>query len=313
MIRPALLVPALLLLAILSLAGGRDWLTPLQIWHGLINPHDFIIRIWRLPHMLAAAGAGLALGLAGALMQGVNRNTLATPDVIGVTQGAGLGYALALVWNKPLLAGAAIGAALAIGLVMMLARGRGPLAFVLFGIGIGVTAAAATSMVLLAVDPKTAAAAMVWFSGSLARVDMGPAVLLCAIALAACAFVALSHRSLSLLWLGDELMTSLGTNPARTRRRAIVLVTMLSAASTLVVGPVAFLAFVSAPLARAVTGVERPALFPAALMGANLFVAADLLSRVIASVALFPAGLLMNVIGAPYLIFFLLRERRLAQ
>lgn len=307
------LAVVLLLLSFVSLAGGREWLSPLAIWQGLTDPDDFIIRMWRLPHLLASVGAGIALGLAGALMQGTTRNLLATPDVIGVTQGAGLGYVLALLYGAPVLAGATAGAALAILAVMLLSRGRGALAFVLFGIGVGVTAAAATGMALLAVDEKRAASALAWFAGSLARVDMGPALLLCALALAGCALVALNYRSLSLIWLGDEIMTSLGADPVRSRRLALVLVTGLCAASTLVVGPVAFLAFVSAPLARAVTGAERPALFPAALMGAILFAGADVLSRLAAPVALFPAGLLMNLIGAPYLLYFLWRERRLAR
>jgi iron complex transport system permease protein len=91
------------------------------------------------------------------------------------------------------------------------------------------------------------------------------------------------------------------------------LVTALTAASTLAVGPIGYVAFVAAPLARAISGAEAPAVWPAALTGACLLVAADLMARLITPFAVFPTGLVMGVIGAPYLIFFLWRDRQEAR
>ncbi len=301
---------ALVALALVALAGGRNWIGPGAIWSGLRDPDDFVIRTLRLPRVLIAVGVGAALGLAGALMQGLTRNPLATPDVIGLVQGAGLGYALALATGAALLPGAAGGAAAAMLAVALLSRGQGALAVVLYGIGVGATAMAATTVLLVRAPDAAAAQAMIWLSGSLARADLATATALWSVLGAALAAVALAAHRLSTLWLGDEVMAALGIDPRRMRWLVLALVTALTAAGTLAAGPIGFLAFTAAPLARAVTGAEPPSLLPAALMGACLLTAADLAARLIAPVAVFPTGLVVSLIGAPYLVFFLWRDRR---
>jgi iron complex transport system permease protein len=301
---------ALLGLAYVALAGGREWLSPGQVWAGLWNGDDFLVHALRLPRVLLAVGAGMALGLAGALMQGLTRNTLATPDVIGLVQGASLGHVLLLVAGGPPLWGAVTGAALALALVSLLARGQGALAFVLYGIGVGATAAAATTVVLQRAPDAQVAQAMLWLSGSLSRADLATAAMLwAALGLGLLAVIGFG-RALSTLWLGDELMMALGVSPARLNLLVLVLVAALTGAAVLAVGPLGFLAFTAAPLARALTGAEPPTLLPAALMGACLLVLADLGARLLAPWVSLPTGLLMALIGAPYLIFFLMQDRR---
>ncbi|MEM5521042.1 iron ABC transporter permease [Sulfitobacter sp. AS59] len=304
------LLLALAWLVFLALSGGRDWLSPAEVWRGLWDADDFIIQVLRLPRTALAVAAGLALGLAGALMQGLTRNPLATPDVIGLVQGASLGHIVALGLGASVFLGETVGTALALFAVITLARQQGPIAFVLYGIGVGATASAATTVILLRAPDATISQMMLWLSGSLARADLATASMLLGGVGCAMFVVLWRARDLRTLWLGDDVMTGLGVNLTLLRFTVLGLVTLLTAAATLAVGPIGFLAFTAAPLARAVTGAEPPALFPAALMGACLLTAADLAARLIAPLVTLPTGLIMTLIGAPYLIFFLWSEKR---
>ncbi|AJE48701.1 FecCD family ABC transporter permease [Celeribacter indicus] len=309
--RPVLtLLLALLVVSVVALAGGRDWLSPAELWRGLWSGEDFVIHVLRGPRVLLAIGAGASLGLAGALMQGLTRNPLATPDVIGLVQGAGLGHMLALSAGLPLLTGEMLGAICALAVVSVLARGQGPVAFVLYGIGTGATAAAATTVLLLRAPEAQAGQMMLWLSGSLARADPGTAGPLFAVLSGAVIVTVWQAHRLNTLWLGDDVMRGLGVGLGGVRLMSLAVVALLTAGATLAVGPVGFLAFTAAPLARAVTGAQPPALLPAALMGACLLTTADLAARLIAPLVTLPTGLVMTLIGAPYLIWFLAREKR---
>lgn len=306
------MILALLLITVsyAGLAGGQAWVSVGDIWIGLTDPSDFLIRVIRLPRLLTAMGAGMALGLAGALMQALTRNPLATPDVIGLVQAAGLGHVAALIVGVAPLFGAFGGVVVAIAILALLARDQGPLAVVLYGIGIGATCAAATAVLLLRATDAQAASALIWLSGGLARSDASTALALWWVVLPALVVVlAFAHR-LSTLWLGDEMIQSLGGQLSQVRGLVLALVAVLTAAATLAVGPIGFLAFAAAPLAMAVTRTEPPALFPAALMGGCLLVFADLVARSLASVVSLPTGLVMSVLAAPYLIFYLWQEKR---
>lgn len=301
---------ALVCLVFLALSGGRDWLSPTEVWRGLWDTDDFVIQVLRLPRTALAVAAGLALGLAGALMQGLTRNPLATPDVIGLVQGASLGHIVALGLGASVFLGETVGAAVALFAVITLARSQGPIAFVLYGIGVGATASAATTVILLRAPDATISQMMLWLSGSLARADLATTGMLLGGVGCAMFVVLWRARELRTLWLGDDVMTGLGVNLTVLRFTVLGLVTLLTAGATLAVGPIGFLAFTAAPLARAITGAEPPALFPAALMGACLLTAADLVARLIAPLVTLPTGLIMTLIGAPYLIFFLWSEKR---
>jgi iron complex transport system permease protein len=306
---PMLLI-TLTILIFAALSGGRDWFSPVEVWHGLLSSDDFVIHTLRLPRTLIAVGAGMALGLAGALMQGLTRNPLATPDVIGLVQAAGLGHMLALSFHLPPFVGEATGALTALIAVSLFARGQGAVAFVLYGIGIGATASAATTVLLLRAPDAQVSAMMLWLSGSLARSDLAAVGWI--FAGLAVVFLCVGWRAhmFGTLWLGDTVMAGLGIDLRHMRWLVLGLVAALTAAATLAVGPIGFLAFTAAPLARALTGAEPPALMPAALMGACLLTGADLAARLLAPVVVLPTGLVMTLIGAPYLIYFLWRDRK---
>lgn len=306
----SVLLIALTILVFAALSGGRDWLSPIEVWRGLWSSDDFVIHTLRLPRTLIAVGAGMALGLAGALMQGLTRNALATPDVVGLVQTAGLGHILALSFHLPPFVGEATGALIALIAVSVFSRGQGAVAFVLYGIGIGATASAATTVLLLRAPDAQVSAMMLWLSGSLARSDL--VTVGWVFAGLAVAFLCLGWRAhmLGTLWLGDTVMAGLGVDLRHMRWLVLGLVAALTAAATLAVGPIGFLAFTAAPLARALTGAAPPGLMPAALMGACLLTGADLAARLLAPFVVLPTGLVMTLIGAPYLVYFLWRDRK---
>lgn len=296
-----ILAAALALIAYAALAGGREWLGPQALFAALTDG-DFVVQGLRLPRLLLALGAGCALGLAGALLQGLTRNILATPDILGIVQMAGLGHLIALAAGASLLAGEIAGAGLALGVLAWLGRGAETGTQILYGIGLAATASAAGTVVLLRLPDAAAAQAMLWLSGSLARAELTTALPLFATLGLALGILATQARALPLLWLGDEVMAGLGTDLRRLRWVLLALIAALTAAATLAVGPIGFLAFTAAPLAQAITGAPRPALLPAMLMGGALLALADLAARMLAGVVNLPTGLVMTMIGASYLV-----------
>lgn len=304
----ALLSVVLLVLACTALMAGQSFVPPAQVLRGIWGGGDFVISTLRGPRVCLAIAAGASLGMAGALMQAVTRNPLATPDVIGLVQSAGLGHIIALLMGSSVFAGELFGIVCALTMVSYLARHQGPVAFVLYGIAIGATATAVTTVSILRAPDAVQNQMILWLSGSLARAQIAQAELVLGVFSGLLIMVIWQAHRLSTLWLGDEVMQSLGINLSRMRLFVLGLVCVLTASATLAVGPISFLAFCAAPLARAITGAAKPALFPAALMGACLLTAADLVARLLAPIVTLPTGLMMTMLGAPYLIWFLAQQ-----
>jgi len=306
-----LLLPALLLvLAIVSLFSGATGLGELA------QNRDFVLWDYRLPRILIAVLAGAGLGLAGALIQGVIRNPLAAPDIIGITQGAGLAAtAMLVIWPDLsfgwLIPGAAVGGLLASLLVWKLAwRHRGePARLALIGIAMGAWLAALTDWLLVS-HPLEINAALVWLTGSLwgrgwEHVWLLLPVLLLLIPLA----LQLAYR-LDLLALGDEAAEGLGAGVLRTRQLTLLVAVLLSAVSVAVCGTLSFVGLVAPHLARLLVGADHRRLLPvAAGLGALLVLVADTLARTLAPPLELPAGVLTALIGAPYFLFLLTRYK----
>lgn len=306
-----LLLPALLLvLATVSLFSGATGLGELA------QNRDFVLWDYRLPRILIAVLAGAGLGLAGALIQGVIRNPLAAPDIIGITQGAGLAAtAMLVIWPDLsfgwLIPGAAAGGLLASLLVWKLAwRHRGePARLALIGIAMGAWLAALTDWLLVS-HPLEINAALVWLTGSLwgrgwEHVWLLLPVLLLLIPLA----LQLAYR-LDLLALGDEAAEGLGAGVLRTRQLTLLVAVLLSAVSVAVCGTLSFVGLVAPHLARLLVGADHRRLLPvAAGLGALLVLVADTLARTLAPPLELPAGVLTALIGAPYFLFLLTRYK----
>lgn len=277
---------------------------------------SFAVGSLRLPRALTGALAGVAFGIAGSTFQTLLRNPLASPDVIGITSGASAAAVVALVvlhlsngltTALALVVGVATAAAIALA-----ARGGDASGgrLILIGIGVGAMLDAVVAYVIQRAAEWDVAVAMRWITGSLngARMDalwplaaavavLGPVVLLLA-------------RDLRALELGEAQATSLGVRTGRTRMLLIVAAVALACVATVTTGPIAFVAFLAGPLAARIVGPGGSLTIPAALVGACLVLAADLLGQ-FAFDTRFPVGVITGIVGAPYLIVLLIRTSRL--
>lgn len=282
---------------------------------------DFVLMTLRLPRVLAGVAVGALFGLSGAVFQSLARNPLASPDIIGVTAGATAAAVLVIVAGAGLGlgAGAVPAAAFAGGLVTMTAvyllAYRGGLSayrLVLVGIGIAAVCSATTQWLLTKADLYDVQRATVWLTGSLNGRGWDDVRTLAVASLVLVPAVLLLARPLRGLQLGDDAARATGV-PVEPSRLALVVVGVACASvATAVAGPVSFVAFLAAPLARRL--VRAPlTLVPAALAGALLVVAADLVARTAFGTVELPVGIVTGLVGAPYLLWLLARANRVGR
>jgi iron complex transport system permease protein len=331
--RPRVLVVAgaaalvLVLVAVVSVARGDLALPVGDVFRALVGQGDaatrFVVVELRLPRALTGALVGLALGLAGAVTQTAVRNPLATPEMLGITVGASAGAVAVIVLggsNGVVGSGlASVGmplAALAGGLVaaaaIYLLAWRGGIdgyRLVLVGIGIDAIGGAIVYWLLNVADVNDAARALVWITGSLnARgwehaAPLGFALLLLA------PVVLWLGRHLDVLSLGEETAVALGVRVGWLRGGLTLLAFALAAVATSAAGPIMFVALASPQIAQRLSGTPRPPLVGSALVAAALTVTADLLARSLIGAAELPVGVVTAVLGAPFLIYLLVRRR----
>ena len=300
-----------LLLGLTALTVGRG----AEGWTLALGDDFSDLLPWRLPRVLAAAAAGLMLALAGTMLQRLTGNPLAGPEVLGVTSGAAMGMLISLYAFPAATGGTSTGFAALGALGVLLALlwlnrrdGGSTDRILLAGIAVGALFDALTSILTADGDPR-AVALLNWTMGSTYRVDMPDALLTGGIALALAAVTPLCIRWLDLLPLGPEGARSLGLNLQAVRLRLLVLTAALSAAATLVIGPLSFIGLMAPHLAR-LPGLlsARTQLAGAALSGAGLMLAADWISRVAVFPFQIPAGLTATLIGAPLVLLLISRE-----
>ena len=285
---------------------------------------QLIVLQLRLPQTLVAILVGCALGMSGALTQTFARNPLASPDILGITQGAAFG-AVTFIALSGVAANPAEAAVLAVGLtgsafigafgtaaalyVLAWRRGLDGQRLVLVGIGIGAALGALTSWGLVRMRLMDAASATIWLNGSLTArgwEQVWPLL----ITLGVLAPVAgLLIRQLNALQLGDDSASGLGVRLEPVQLLVLVVAVGLAAVAVSAVGPLEFVAFVVPQIALRLSRASRPPLVASAVFGACLVVFADLVVRVVLPFGL-PAGLVTAAIGAPYLIWLLLRSNR---
>jgi iron complex transport system permease protein len=305
----ALLLGLLLLMAA-GLWFGETQLTAEQLRLAFTAPESGPGQIlWqiRAPRTVAAVVVGGALGLAGAVMQGLLRNPLADPGVLGVSGGAGLGAALAISSGLGAFAGvvegAALGAALVTGAVLtaLAARFREPETLILFGVALSAFAGALTSLVFnFSPSPVTLAEVFSWLLGSVANrdwSDIGRELVPMAAGVALCAYAA---RGLVMLSLGEEAAAMSGLPMTRLRAAAVAGASLLTGAAVAMAGIVGFVGLAAPHLVRAGAGADPGrVLAPSALAGAGLLVAADLAARVIPTDLELKLGVVTALFGAP--------------
>jgi len=277
---------------------------------------SFIVMENKLPQSLAGLLAGASFGVAGTIFQSMLRNPLASPDIIGISYGASATAVTAVVLFG--LSGAGVSVAAVIGalavalLITLLARGRGGSGLILIGIGAAVFMQAMVTFMLSRANINNAQDVMVWLTGSLNSADWGRVTVL-AIALAVLLPAAgLASRGLHGLAVGDDTAAGLGFNVPRTRLVLTVLGVLLAALPTAAAGPIAFVAFLSGPIAKRLNG-GAASLGLSALVGAGIVLGANFLAINAIPGTSLPVGVVTGALGAPFLLWLLISTNRNSQ
>ncbi|WP_328952079.1 iron ABC transporter permease [Streptomyces sp. NBC_01220] len=279
---------------------------------------EFVVMDLRMPRALAGIVVGVALGVSGAITQSVARNPLASPDVLGITGGAGMvavflvtvsgGTAAAVVSSVGLTVAALAGGLGAGLLVYFLAWRRGIDGFRLILIGISVSAMteAVTTWLLVSADIRDVARAQAWLVGSLDNRswDEVRVALWCSLALmAVVACVAFQFKPMH---LGDEVAAGLGVRYTRVRALLLLCAVLLAAVAVSAAGPVPFVALVAPQVAMRLARCPTPPMVASGLTGALLLTGSDLVARSVLPIGL-PVGVVTAAIGGPFLVYLLVR------
>ncbi|MEK6216529.1 MAG: iron ABC transporter permease [Boseongicola sp.] len=307
----------------LSLITGPSSLTPGAALLALISdtggPETIVMREIRLPRAVMGALVGASLGLCGAAMQGLLRNPLAEPGLIGVSASAALGAVIALqtglvaAFALALPLAALLGAAVAVTLLLGLAGARGSsLVLILAGIAISALAAALTALVLnLSPNPYAASEIIFWMMGSLADRSWTHVNLALPLMALGAACLLLTGRGLDALTLGEDAAEALGVGLVRLRLLVVGGVALMIGAATAVTGAIGFVGLVVPHVLRPFTGGVPSRLLPAsALGGAAMVLIADALSQWILPDRDLKLGVLTAFIGAPVFLHLIFRTRR---
>lgn len=311
--------------ALLSLSLGTQGIPLSQVLGALIHPHqdDTGVRILlelRLPRVLLAALVGASLSLAGAAFQGVLRNPLADPYIVGTSAGAAVGASVAIVAGlggglgtvgmaKPFLA--FVGALATMYLVYRLAEVDGTLpveGFLLAGVVVGSFLWAFVSFMLAAARSRMEEI-ILWLMGDLSSADYAHVgVILPYLVLGAVGLFALSH-AMNLLSVGEDSAAHLGISVEKTKMWIIILASLVTASAVSVSGLIGFVGFMVPHGMRSLWGADHRVLLPASALGGAIFlVLADLAARLLLSPAQVPVGVITALLGGPF--FFALLRRR---
>ncbi len=276
---------------------------------------SFAVNVIRLPRMVAGFFAGLAFGIAGSIFQTLFRNPLANPNVLGITAGSSAAAVFCIVILQASNAVISI-ASLIAGLITVMViyglskvRGFSIGRLILIGIGVQAMFDALISYLLLVSAEQNLPAALRWLNGSLNGSQMHELPPLIISVLILVPIVILLTKHLSILELGEQSAISLGVNTDITRMVLVSSSVVMISLATSTTGPIAFISFLAGPIAKRLVGSGFSSIIPAGLVGANLVLASDLVGQFAFDVR-FPVGVITGIIGAPYLIYLLIRMNR---
>jgi iron complex transport system permease protein len=324
-----LLLLAILLLAVSVIASGIGpyRIPPLDVLRALLHrvaegsepgAVDTVLFNIRLPRVVAAAFVGAALAAAGAAYQSLFRNPLVSPDILGVSTGAGLGAVIGILLGLPVIMIQALGfggGLLTVVIVAALARslrGSGDvLVLVLAGIVVGALAGAAISLVKVLADPYDQLPAITfWLLGSLAGVKANDVAATVPVVLLGLAPLVLLRWRIGILSLGDDEARALGIEVGRLRTIVITAATLVTASVVAISGVIGWVGLMVPHMARLLVGPRFDRLLPAAiLLGAAFMIGVDTLARSAARIEI-PLGVLTAVIGGPAFVWLLARNRQ---
>ncbi|WP_329109040.1 iron ABC transporter permease [Micromonospora sp. NBC_01699] len=316
----ALILLGLMVLA--SLALGSKPLAPAQVWHALFDPDggeaSSIVNDLRIPRTVLGLAVGVALAVAGTLLQALTRNPLAEPRILGISAGASLGVVTAIaafgvstlngyVWFG--IVGAFLAGLLVFAVASRTRDGASPVTLALVGAALDASLGAIT-IGLLTVDARTFEEYRFWVVGGLAGRDVDVTTQVIPFILAGLLLAAMVTRGLDALALGDDVARGLGNRVGLIRIGGGAAAVLLTGAGVAAAGPIAFVGLAVPHLARALVGADqRWTLAVSVLLGPALLLAADIVGRLIAPPGEIPAGIVTALIGAPLLILLVRRAR----
>jgi iron complex transport system permease protein len=271
----------------------------------------------RLPRVLVAVLAGGALAVAGVAFQGLTRNPLAEPSVLGVTSGAAFGVVLAQILGlgagvadavavAAFAFGGALLAAVSVYLIALSPGGLAVQTLLLAGVIVGIFFSSAITVVISIVDFNRLGGVIHWLLGNLAPVPAGSLALFAVLAAAGFALILRSARELNLLALGEEAALQLGVDAERLKRRVFLAAALLTGTVVAFTGPIGFVGLIVPHVLRGVVGQDNRLLVPTALVGGGAFLlAADTLARNIVAPAELSVGVITAFCGAPFFVWVL--------
>lgn len=322
----ALLLALIAALACVSLTIGYVSYSVPEVIAALFGMGDervvTIVRDLRLPRILLALGIGAGLGMAGAVLQGLLRNPLAEPGIMGISSSASFGavitiyFGLSAVFIYALPLAAMAGAAVATTVLYVLSsRNASTLTIILSGVAINGLAVSLTSLAMnLSPNPWAISEMIFWMLGSVKDRSMHDVLLAGPFLIAGLGLLLLTGKALDALTLGEDAARSLGVNLKRVRALAIIGTSMAVGGTVAVSGGVGFVGLVVPHLMRPLVGnVASRLLLPSTLAGAALVLAADILARLIRAGVEIHLGVLTSLIGAPFFLYLILKTRERAQ
>jgi iron complex transport system permease protein len=293
---------------------GRVFINPVDIFTNGLNQKEWVIlALVRIPRIILAMGVGAALSISGATLQGVSRNPLVGPEILGVSSGAGFGAALALIFFEGIIPVQVLAFVFGLSAVLLTFvvskaiknKGNSILVLILSGIAISATFSAAIGILKYIADPYEKLPAIVfWLLGSFSSVNWSDIINVIPLIVGIVSIVLLRWR-VNILSLGEEEAKTLGVNYGLTRLVLLIAATLATAASVAICGIIAWVGLIVPHITRKIVGPDHKILIPATLsVGAIFMVVCDGFARTLYSFEI-PIGIISSLVGAPIFILLL--------
>ncbi len=305
-----------------SISYGEFDITPVEVMRTIFGletddtRHELVVWTFRMPRILVAFMVGAALAVSGTILQGITRNPLADPGIIGVTSGASLAAVAIIVWfdvSISWLPFAAFGGAMVMAILIFALAWKGgsaPVRLILVGVGLSAVANALISLMIVFGEINQVQQATIWLSGSVYGRDWDHVRTIATWIVVLLPITILMARQLNTLGLGDDLAKGLGLRVEIQRGVLLVLSVALAAVAVSVSGTIGFVGLVAPHITRRLVGPAHEGLVPtAALLGGLLLMFADLIGRWVISPSELPVGIIAAIIGAPYFAYLLYQTR----
>ncbi|MEF3308464.1 iron ABC transporter permease [Paenibacillus sp. GYB004] len=317
-----LLLLACIAAAIISTGLGEMVISPLNVFRSLFGmgaeDHTMVIQKIRLPRIIVAMLVGASLAAAGAILQGIIRNPLASPDIIGVTGGASVGavtfltYFLGTFSIRWLPVAAMLGAAVVSVILYVLAWKKGvtPVRLVLVGVGMAALMSAATTMMIVFSPTNDPAQVYLWLTGSVYASNWENVLTVLPWTAVLLPLVFLMARHVNIGQLGDDLAANAGSAVERNRLLLLLISVALAGSAVSVAGGIGFVGLIAPHMARKLVGFSFENVLPvSALLGGTVVVLADLVGRTLFLPLDIPVGVFTSAVGAPFFIYLLYTKR----